>query len=91
MFVYGFMPNPNHPSALGLSSPDDVAKLFSIQRVMYESGATPQDISMLMEMALGGSRLRLEDVVGGLRSELQRRLGPADIINIIELAEAFQV
>ena len=72
-------------------SPDDVAKLFSIQRVMYESGATPQDISMLMEMALGGSRLRLEDVVGGLRSELQRRLGPADIINIIELAEAFQV
>jgi len=71
-------------------SPDDVAKLFSIQKVMYESGATPQDISMLMEMALGGSQLRLEDIVERLRSELQRRLCPADILNIIELAEAFQ-
>jgi alkylhydroperoxidase/carboxymuconolactone decarboxylase family protein YurZ len=71
-------------------SPDDVAKVFSIQKVMYDSGATPQDISMLMEMALGGSQVRLEEVVEKLRSDLQRRLGPSDILNMIELAEAFQ-
>jgi alkylhydroperoxidase/carboxymuconolactone decarboxylase family protein YurZ len=32
----------------------------------------------------------LEDVVESLRSDLQRKLGPADILNMIELAEAFQ-
>ena len=71
-------------------SPDDIAKIFSIQKTMYDAGATPQDISMMMEFALGSSSLCLEDMVCKLKEMVNRKLNSADIVNIIEVAEAFQ-
>ena len=71
-------------------SPDDIAKVFSIQKAMYDAGATPQDISMMMEFALGGSSLSLENTVTKLREKINRKLNAADVVNIIEVAEAFQ-
>ena len=71
-------------------SPDDIAKVFSLQKSMYDSGATPQDISMMMELSLAGSSNNLQETSNKLTGMIDRKLIPADIINIIEVAEAFQ-
>ena len=76
-------------TSLGVS-PDDIAKVFSFQKAMYDSGATPQDVSMMMELSLGGGQLNLEEMSNKIRGMIDRKLNPADIINIIEVAEAFQ-
>jgi len=76
-------------SGLGVS-PDDVAKLFGLQKSMYDSGASPQDVAMLMEMILGAGHVDLEDLEAFLRKDLEKKLKPADIINIVEVVDAFQ-
>merc|ERR1740128_894839 len=76
-------------TALGVS-PDDIAKIFIVQKAMYDAGATPQDISMVMEFALGGSGLNLDKLANSLRESIDRKLNSPDVVNIIEVAEAFQ-
>jgi len=76
-------------TALGIS-PDDVAKLFGLQKSMYDSGASPQDVAMLMEMVLEGGHVNMEDLEAMLRKNLPKKLSPADIVNVVEVVDAFQ-
>merc|ERR1719232_1425898 len=76
-------------TSLGLS-PDDVAKVFGLQKSMYDSGASPQDIAMMMEMILEGGHVDLDQLESLLRKDLQQRLSGADVINIVEVVDAFQ-
>jgi len=76
-------------SGLGIS-PDDVAKLFGLQKSMYDSGASPQDVSMMMEMILGAGHVDMVDLEAYLRKNLDKPLKPADIINVVEVVDAFQ-
>eukprot|EP00090_Calanus_glacialis_P025317 TRINITY_DN39537_c0_g1_i1.p1 TRINITY_DN39537_c0_g1~~TRINITY_DN39537_c0_g1_i1.p1 ORF type:complete len:1272 (+),score=291.20 TRINITY_DN39537_c0_g1_i1:133-3816(+) len=76
-------------TALGIS-PDDVAKLFGLQKAMYDSGASPQDVAMMMEMVLGAGHVDMEDLEAFLRKNLDKKLSPGDIINVVEVVDAFQ-
>ena len=88
-------------------SPDDLAKVFGMQKSMYDSGASPQvamkkksasqyiisnsqDIAMMMEMLLGAGHIKLGDIDELLRKHLSRKLNPTDVVNIVEVLDAFQ-
>ena len=45
---------------------------------------------MMMEMILEGGHVNLKDLEAALRSDLTKRLSPADVINIVEVVDAFQ-
>ena len=45
---------------------------------------------MMMEMILEGGHVDLAKLDSALRSDLSARLSPADVINIVEVVEAFQ-
>merc|ERR1711962_526693 len=76
-------------SALGIS-PDDLAKVFGLQKNMYDTGASPQDVAMMMEMILGAGHVKLGDMDELLRKHLSRKLNPTDVVNIVDLVDAFQ-
>jgi len=76
-------------TALGIS-PDDLAKVFGLQKCMYDSGASPQDVAMMMEMLLGAGHVKLGDMDELLRKHLSRKLNPTDVVNIVEVLDAFQ-
>merc|ERR1719208_222522 len=45
---------------------------------------------MMMEMILEGGHVDLQELEAALRSELNQRLSGADVINIVEVVDAFQ-
>ena len=88
----GFSPTRVFPCPLSLLltvplSPDDLAKVFGLQKSMYDSGASPQvssysslslrlcphqDVAMMMEMLLGAGHVKLGDMDELLRKHLSR-------------------
>ena len=77
-----------------------------MQKSMYDSGASPQvhffhkenvpsitnlqDVAMMMEMLLGAGHIKLGDIDELLRKHLSRKLNPTDVVNIVEVLDAFQ-
>ena len=49
-----------------------------------------QDIAMMMEMLLGAGHIKLGDIDELLRKHLSRKLNPTDVVNIVEVLDAFQ-
>ena len=45
---------------------------------------------MMMEMILEGGHVNLDDLDAMLRKDLSRKLSGGDVINIVELVDAFQ-
>jgi hypothetical protein len=70
--------------------PEDIAKMFVIQKTMFDAGATPQDISMVMEMALGNDQVSLDTLVSKVKDSIERKLNGVDVVNIVDVVDAFQ-
>ena len=49
-----------------------------------------QDVAMMMEMLLGAGHIKLGDIDELLRKHLSRKLNPTDVVNIVEVLDAFQ-
>ena len=45
---------------------------------------------MMMEMLLGAGHIKLGDIDELLRKNLSRKLNPTDVVNIVEVLDAFQ-
>ena len=52
--------------------------------------ANSQDVAMMMEMLLGAGHIKLGDIDELLRKHLSRKLNPTDVVNIVEVLDAFQ-
>uniref|UniRef100_A0A0K2UBC5 Uncharacterized protein n=1 Tax=Lepeophtheirus salmonis TaxID=72036 RepID=A0A0K2UBC5_LEPSM len=68
---------------LGISL-TDVAKLSAIQKDMYESGASPQDIALALSPALPGP----EFIGEGLKDSLMKKMEACDVNDCVDLSDA---
>merc|ERR1711994_700364 len=65
--------------------PEALAKLLQLQKTMYDSGASPQDIALIMQMAEKGGNAK---VAQNLIDILKEGLEGADIDMISNLVDA---
>ena len=84
MFMFKVM------SELAVSA-DDVAKFVRLQKAMYDSGATPQDIALVLHPLLEGApKEKLAAIAQMLRERLNESIGAADVANALDFVDAFQ-
>merc|ERR1719225_1116811 len=65
--------------------PEALAKLMKLQKAMFDSGASPQDIALIMQMAEQGENVVVSDQLADL---LKADLDAADIAMLSNLVDA---